>query len=602
MKLQNQKQRPNKPELGTQLASFAQGAERRAGLLVTSELEKARAGCKAQVERIAKDCGAKNRRFSIIIASPLYAQMCRRLFRLSKENREYRPSDQSVFLRRRSGQQRRYLGKAGRLLVSVRVDAPPGKPKPITKGGARKVSAKQEKFEALREEADAVDSLTGLATILDEAIRTMDANRAAPTKQCMLLLRRIQERLVDHHELKGEDDPQRSFSAILSRAVVTPVKELAEQVELQQRAIQNLSKRLEAVRNSPIASPTSPAASPKSSYTDAASKPKPTPRQAESPLPRGAGERILVRFAGPPPPLFTLRYDEIVGKLNAHLVPLGLPSILFVQKQISKSPGYFIAPCLGKEGVAILEERWADWAPGIIPGCRIVPVVAHCFVQVDGIPFTSVVSFESVVKQFEELNPTLGKVVGLPRWKNAPPNESRIAAAKRDGCRVPSAGSLVLRLESKDMVDRAVANGRVLLAGHAPRVGRTFPHLDVVQCWGCFKYGHVRARCNAPDAKCGGCSKAAHGFCSDTPVCSNCGGAHRADNPVCPVRKEHTEKQKQRAAELCRVLDQQSRYPPHFVAHTAAESPLSPLSPSLNLQDLFMASNPTSALRLHDLQ
>ncbi|KAJ7748035.1 hypothetical protein B0H16DRAFT_1461726 [Mycena metata] len=55
-------------------------AERRAGLLVTSELEKARAGCKAQVERIAKDCGAKNRRF-------------RRLFGLSKENREYRPSD-----------------------------------------------------------------------------------------------------------------------------------------------------------------------------------------------------------------------------------------------------------------------------------------------------------------------------------------------------------------------------------------------------------------------------------------------------------------------------------------------------------------------------
>ncbi|KAJ7026226.1 hypothetical protein C8F04DRAFT_1190768 [Mycena alexandri] len=460
---------------------------------------------------------------------------------------------------------------------------PTGKAKCTTKGGARKVSAKQERFEALREEADAVDSLSGLAAILDETIRTMDANRATPTKQCMLLLRRIQERLFDHHELKGEDDPQLSFSAILSRAVVTPVKELAEQVESQQRAIQNLSKRLETVRNTPIASPTSPSASPKSSYADAASKPKLTPRQAESPLPRGAGEHILVRFAGPPPPLFTLRYDEIVSKLNAHLVPLGLPSILFVQKQINESPGYFIAPCLGKEGVAILEERWADWAPGIIPGCRIVPVVAHCFVQVDGIPFASVESFESVVKQFEELNPTLGKVVGLPRWKNAPPSESRIAAAKRDGRRVPSAGSLVLRLESKDMVDRAVANGRVLLAGHAPRVGRTFPHLDVVQCWGCFKYGHVRARCNAPDA-------------------NNCGGVHRADNPVCPVRKEYSEKQKQRAAELCRVLDQQSRYPPHFVASTTAASPLSPLSPSLHLQDLYTTSNSTPALRLHDLQ
>ncbi|KAJ7017104.1 hypothetical protein C8F04DRAFT_1201024 [Mycena alexandri] len=296
------------------------------------------------------------------------------------------------------------------------------------------------------------------------------------------------------------------------------------------------------------------------------------------------------------------RYDEIVSELNAHLVPLGLPSILFVSKQASESPGFFIAPCSSKEGVAILEERWADWAPGIVPGGRIVPVVAHCYVQVDGVAFASVESFESVVRQFKELNPTLGKVVGLPRWKNTPPSESRIAAAKRDGRRIPVAGSLVFRLQSKDMVDRAVAGGRVLLAGHAPRVGRTFPHLDVVQCWGCFNFGHVRSRCNAPVAKCGGCGKAPHGtVCSETPVCINCSGAHRADNPVCPVRKERADKQKQRAAELCRALDQQLRYTPHFMEASPSTSPLSPLSPSLNLNDPFPAS-PPSALRLHEHQ
>ncbi|KAJ7776428.1 hypothetical protein B0H16DRAFT_1712800 [Mycena metata] len=127
---------------------------------------------------------------------------------------------------------------------SVAPDAPvppPGKAK-STKGGARKVSAKREKFEALREEADVADSLSELATILGETIQTMDAHRATPTKECMSLLKLIQERLANHHELQATDDTQQSFTALLTRAVLTPVKELSTLVEAQQRAIQNLSK------------------------------------------------------------------------------------------------------------------------------------------------------------------------------------------------------------------------------------------------------------------------------------------------------------------------------------------------------------------------
>ncbi|KAJ7041087.1 hypothetical protein C8F04DRAFT_1177300 [Mycena alexandri] len=271
--------------------------------------------------------------------------------------------------------------------------APPtGKAKPA-KGGARKVLAKRDRFETLLNDAEEVDSLSGLATILGETLQTMDAHRSMLTKECMAFLRRIQERLADHHEFQPADDTQQSFSTLLLRAVVSLVKELSTLVEAQQRAIQNLSKKLESVKNAPLATPPM---SPSPSYTDtAASKPKPTPRQLEPPLPRGSGECILVHFSGSPPPLL-LRYDEIVS----------LPAI-FVSRQ-----------------------------------------------AIDGVAFASVESFESVVRQFEELNPTLGKVVGLPRWKNTPPSESRIAAAKRDGRRIPVAGSLVFRLQSKDMVDR----------------------------------------------------------------------------------------------------------------------------------------------------
>ncbi|KAJ6467998.1 hypothetical protein C8R47DRAFT_1152164 [Mycena vitilis] len=72
-------------------ASFAQ-QEKRAGLLVTNELETALRKCKALVERIAKDCRAKNRRFRDV-EFDLENDRERCLFGLSKENRELAPSD-----------------------------------------------------------------------------------------------------------------------------------------------------------------------------------------------------------------------------------------------------------------------------------------------------------------------------------------------------------------------------------------------------------------------------------------------------------------------------------------------------------------------------
>ncbi|KAJ6447968.1 hypothetical protein C8R45DRAFT_800208, partial [Mycena sanguinolenta] len=93
-----------------------------------------------------------------------------------------------------------------------------------------------------------------------------------------------------------------------------------------------------------------------------------------------------------------------------------------------------------------------------------------------------------------------------------------------------TAGSIVFRLESRAKADLAVSLGCVHLAGSAPVVSRSFPHLRVRQCWGCHKFGHVKSKCTVKEVKCGRCGLAEHGaVCSAKPCCLNCGGEHRAD-------------------------------------------------------------------------
>lgn len=72
MNLRNQKQRAAKAKDAEGKAFFAQ-QEKNAGLLVTNEMEKALAECKALVERIAKDCRAKNRRFRCAAGSVFWS-------------------------------------------------------------------------------------------------------------------------------------------------------------------------------------------------------------------------------------------------------------------------------------------------------------------------------------------------------------------------------------------------------------------------------------------------------------------------------------------------------------------------------------------------
>jgi hypothetical protein len=85
---------------------------------------------------------------------------------------------------------------------------------------------------------------------------------AAATKPCFKLLEEIHECLANHHELPGDGDDRDSFSSIVTRAVVSPVKSLSTLVEAQQRAILSLTKSVESLKNTLLLSLASPALPP----------------------------------------------------------------------------------------------------------------------------------------------------------------------------------------------------------------------------------------------------------------------------------------------------------------------------------------------------
>lgn len=60
-------------------------------------------------------------------------------------------------------------------------------------------------------------------------------------------------------------------------------------------------------------------------------------------------------------------------------------------------------------------------------------------------------------------------------------------------------------------------------------------------CFGCYSYGHTRARCPGPQ-RCVNCSGEFHGDeCGEAPLCLNCKGNHRPTNRQCPVYKKEVE-------------------------------------------------------------
>lgn len=167
------------------------------------------------------------------------------------------------------------------------------------------------------------------------------------------------------------------------------------------------------------------------------------------------------------------------------------------------------------------------------------------------------------MREFEQLNPELGKVVGTPVWVNKPPSESKIASLLASGQKPKKAGSVYFRLQSTAMVDLAVSKERIKLCHTFPTVTRGFPHLRVVQCWGCLRYGHTKSRCSAKSTRCANCGENGdHVKCGVKSKCVNCKGSHRADSFLCPKRKELALQLAEKARLLCLDLNSKSSVAP----------------------------------------
>lgn len=66
---------------------------------------------------------------------------------------------------------------------------------------------------------------------------------------------------------------------------------------------------------------------------------------------------------------------------------------------------------------------------------------------------------------------------------------------------------------------------------------RIRPYVEpVIQCFNCFMYGHVKAKCKKVQ-KCIVCGDREHGECTKSVYCINCGGEHKSTSRTCTEYK-----------------------------------------------------------------
>ncbi|KAG0445275.1 hypothetical protein HPB47_017463, partial [Ixodes persulcatus] len=62
-----------------------------------------------------------------------------------------------------------------------------------------------------------------------------------------------------------------------------------------------------------------------------------------------------------------------------------------------------------------------------------------------------------------------------------------------------------------------------------------------LQCYKCYKFGHIAAACTIKSQLCHRCGKSHDGMCEGAPYCVNCEGDHASNAADCPFKERETE-------------------------------------------------------------
>ncbi|KAJ7701534.1 hypothetical protein B0H17DRAFT_1128311 [Mycena rosella] len=357
----------------------------------------------------------------------------------------------------------RHVKQPAPVTSDAALGVPPQKSAPAaTTAKTTKSREKEPAFQNLKARAGSAASFDELPVAFKDLVPLIhDYKSSSPTMACLAALDSVQEHLKNHHEILCPSENSESYSALLTKAVMTPLQTIEAQLLQQHKAPQSLTKSVEKIKPSPSLM-TASAAAPVSSTVF----PKPKP----APLLHPSDEHLLVRCDGDPPEIFQLPYHQVILLVNNVLVRHSLPKILYTARLNTLS--IFLVP-ESKDATTKLGAAW-----DVLRRRR------------------STVTYKLM---FQECNPPHGSVSGTPTWVNKLPSQAQIAAAIAAGRKPRTVRSVFIRLESCHMVNLAVAGRRVILAGGAPMVVHGFLHLRVTQCWGCLQFGHTKARCSVKE-------------------------------------------------------------------------------------------------------
>ncbi|KAJ7019590.1 hypothetical protein C8F04DRAFT_1321415 [Mycena alexandri] len=341
---------------------------------------------------------------------------------------------------------------------------------------------------------------------------------AAPTTECLAMLDAICDRLRVHHELLGAGDDETSFSTIVTRSVVDPVK--------------TLTKQLPPSTSTPSPSTGAPNYA-KVVASTARASPRPKPRQP--PFTKESEERILSPVV----------QKTLSRSLTRTWCRWG--SRNFVRAEASgRGGGPVHFPSAGQGGSGDSNETvGANGAGSAAGGGALFQWWSTASYKWNAIPFAAAGSEEEVCKEFEERNPDLGKVNG---W-SAAGFGAEAAYGGVDGAPLGVEGA---RRCGGDEREGDYGGWRTSgIPGVSPLEARAVLGVLPLQPYASTLQGEdddvrrVRGRLTRSR------------LLRNADV-RQLRGRHRADNPICPRRKQIAEELRLRAAELCEALDEHS--------------------------------------------